>query len=76
MTNHARSFGGPQTIAGAYAKIESHEELCNERLEAINQKLNWVISGIGAVAVGLFGWMALQLYMLEPLRITAAHLTP
>lgn len=61
-----------QTVAGAYAAIESHENLCAERYRGINEKLHWIMAGMGATLIGLIGWMAVQLYTLEPLRIAAA----
>lgn len=65
-----------QTVAGAYAKIESHEELCAERYRNIHSALEdlkdgieghrktaqWVFRTAAAAAVALIGWMAAQLY--------------
>lgn len=61
-----------QSVAGAYDRIEAHEELCAERYRGINEKLGWVLGGMGATLVGLITWMAVQLYTLEPLRIAAS----
>lgn len=64
---------GDQSVTGAYAKIEGHEALCNERHNTINQKLNGIGAGIVIVALGMLGWMAIQLYTLEPVRVAAEH---
>lgn len=62
-----------QTVAGAYALMHAHEELCAERYKGINEKLGWVLSGLALLFLGLLGWSFVQLYTLEPLRIAAAH---
>lgn len=62
-----------QTVAGAYAKIEGHEELCAVRYAGINGKLNILMTGAVGLIFSLLGWMAFQLYTLEPLRIEAAQ---
>lgn len=62
-----------QTVAGAYALMDSHEKLCAERYKGINEKLHWVLSGLALLFLGLLGWSFVQLYTLEPLRIAAAH---
>jgi hypothetical protein len=58
-----------KTVAGAYQKIESHEELCAERYETIHEKLGDLKTNAGAqnkmllgVLLALLGWMALQLW--------------
>lgn len=58
-------------MAGAYQAIQSHEDLCAERYRGINEKLHWILGGMGTTLLCLFGWMAIQLYTLEPLRIAA-----
>lgn len=60
-----------QTVAGAYAQIQSHEVLCAERYKNIQEKMNWILGGLGIIFIGLVGWMAVQLYTLEPLRVAA-----
>jgi hypothetical protein len=60
-----------QTVAGAYAKIEGHEALCFERYRSINEKLRWILSGLVMIFLGLLGWSMVQLYTLEPLRVSA-----
>lgn len=62
-----------QTVAGAYAKIDGHEELCAERYKGIEWKLHIIMGGLATIFVGLLSWMAIQLYTLEPLRVAAAH---
>lgn len=62
-----------QTVAGAYALMHAHEELCAERYKGINEKLGWVLGGFGILILSLLGWAFIQLYTLEPLRIAAAH---
>lgn len=66
-----------QTVAGAYAKINAHEDLCAERYRGIHGAiaelkgfLRWISTGIVAVLVSLLGWALFQLYTLEPLRQT------
>ena len=59
----------PQTVSGAFDRIEAHENLCAERYKGINEKLDMLIKGSGFVIVGLVSWMAVQLYTLEPLRV-------
>lgn len=62
-----------QTVAGAYQAIADHERLCAERYGGINEKLGWVLGGLATLFFGLLGWMAVQLYALEPLRVAAAQ---
>lgn len=61
-----------QTVAAAFDRIDAHEELCAERYRGINEKLGWIMGGIGATIFGLVSWMAFQLYTLEPLRVAAS----
>ncbi|MDB5433567.1 MAG: hypothetical protein JWP35_4683 [Caulobacter sp.] len=60
-------------MAGAYQAIADHERLCSERYRGINEKLGWILGGLATLFFGLLGWMAVQLWTLEPLRIAAAH---
>jgi len=62
---------GDRSLAGAFAKIDAHEELCSERYRGIDEKLKWIMTGLGVLFIGLLGWMAFQLYLLEPLRVAA-----
>ena len=69
-------MGDRQTVAGAYQKIESHEELCAERYKSIFDGLNELKSDIGGfrslinkvrgggitVLVWLGGWVGVQLW--------------
>lgn len=64
-----------QTVAGAYAKIDAHEEICALRykgiadaLDDLKSWLRWIVSGVATIAVGLLGWALIQLYTLQPLR--------
>lgn len=64
-----------QTVAGAYAKINAHEDLCAERYEGIRDAikdvkgwLRWILTGVAGVLISLLGWALFQLYTLEPLR--------
>ncbi|MDB5431095.1 MAG: hypothetical protein JWP35_2211 [Caulobacter sp.] len=61
-----------QTVAGAYQAVADHERLCAERYRGINEKLGWILGGLATLFFGLLGWMAVQLYTLEPLRVAAA----
>lgn len=65
-----------KTVAGAYAKMDSHELLCSERYKGINEKLNWLLRGVVVLFFGLLGWALVQLYTLEPLRIVAQQQRP
>ncbi len=58
-----------KTVAGAYAKIEAHEELCAERYQDIRNDINdlkGIVEDAGkmlaGVALALIGWGAVQLY--------------
>lgn len=72
-----------KTVAGAYAKIEAHEELCAERYENIHaalgdlktdgkeqRKVQW------GVLVALLGFMALQLWNNNNARLSALEKPP
>lgn len=58
-----------KTVAGAFAKIESHEELCAERYETIHEKLGDLKTDAATskkilmgVLLALLGWMGVQLW--------------
>lgn len=58
-----------QTVAGAYQKIESHEELCAERYASIHEKLtdfkgtlNKIVWGVISILLSVVGFMAVQLW--------------
>lgn len=58
-----------QTVAGAYAKIESHEVLCAERYANIHGRLDLLFKVIGwggalaaTLAIALGGWSLSRLY--------------
>lgn len=62
-------MSGERTVAGAYLKIEAHEELCAERYKNIHGRLDLLFKVIGwggAVAAGLAitigGWGLNRLY--------------
>ena len=57
-----------QTVAGAYQKIEGHEELCAERYKNIGDRLKEMQDAaktqrnlLMGVLLSLLGWMALQI---------------
>lgn len=58
-----------KTVAGAYAKIESHEELCAERYAGIHSSLS-DLKGVAkaqanvqwGVLLALLGFMAIQVW--------------
>lgn len=65
--------GGHQTVAGAYQKIEAHEDLCAVRYAAINVTLGELKQGQKAhsnaawgIVLALLGWMAVQLWSSIP----------
>lgn len=37
---------------------------------------HWIMGGLATLFLGLLGWMAVQLYALEPLRVAAASAPP
>lgn len=58
-----------QTVAGAYAKIESHEDLCSERYRAIHETLGEMKADsktqsrlVVGVLLSLLAWMGIQLW--------------
>ncbi len=58
-----------QTVAGAFAKIEAHEEQCAIRYDGIKDTLcelkadiRLMLKGIAAVLVAVLGWLAIQVY--------------
>lgn len=67
---------GKQTLAGAYAKIESHENECTLRYEALGLAIGGVkgeteaikkgirtgLAMLGSIALSLIVWLAAQLY--------------
>ena len=46
---------GKQTVAGAYAKIDAHEDLCAERYRVINQTLTDMKALVKMAAIALIG---------------------
>lgn len=64
-----------QTVAGAYAKMESHEDLCAERYARINETLGDLKSGakwIIGLLLALLGWFAVQVWDGQKAAIAAA----
>lgn len=64
-----------QSVAGAFAKIEAHEDLCAERYTNIQSAiaemrgwLRWIFTGVVSLLLAMLGWSLFQLYALEPLR--------
>lgn len=58
-----------QTVAGAYAKIEGHEQLCAERYSNIHTgmadmkaTLNKIVWLAASGLLGTAAWLAIQLY--------------
>lgn len=69
-----------QSVAGAYQKIEAHEDLCAERYQNINNTLGELKAGqqdhrraAWGIVLALLGWMAVQLWNGHA---PAAHTTP
>lgn len=67
-----------QTVAGAYQRIESHEDLCAERYANIHSAIGdlktiakWAAGGVVGLMVSLIAWMAVQLYAANNARIEA-----
>jgi cytochrome c-type biogenesis protein CcmH/NrfG len=61
--------GNNQSISGAYAKIEAHEDKCDLRHQTIQSTLtrlesnvDWILRGMVAVLVALVGWLGVQVY--------------
>lgn len=64
--------GDRQTVAGAYEKIEAHEDKCAVRYEAINETLKDLKGSAKqheraawGIVLALLAWMAVQLYTLQ-----------
>lgn len=64
-----RAVTEPKTVAGAYAKIEAHEDICALRYKAINDTLGELkatakshVRAAWGIVIALLGWMAIQLY--------------
>jgi len=60
---------GRQTVAGAYAEIRKHEELCAERYQAIHFKIGlifkvfaWGLPSAAALVVALAAWGLNQVF--------------
>lgn len=58
-----------QSVAGAYAKIEAHEDQCAIRYDGIKDTLTEVktdirlmMKGLAAVLIAVLGWLAIQVY--------------
>lgn len=65
-----------QTVAGAYAKIEAHEDICAVRYQALETTLGELKSSVKGhgraawvIAVALLGWMAAQLWSMNSQRV-------
>jgi hypothetical protein len=72
-----------QTVAGAYAKIEAHEDICALRYKGIGDSIkelkdliHWILAGVAMVAVSLIAWMAVQLFAANNARMTALEAHP
>jgi hypothetical protein len=72
-----------QTVAGAYAKIEAHEDLCAERYKNIHDSMgdlkgliHWIIKGLAGLVFALLAWMAVQIYTTNNARLTALEKEP
>lgn len=67
-----------QTVAGAYAKIDGHEEVCAVRYEGINAQLKslfgWVKMAVAAIVGVLF--MVTCGFGVELYRVQVGKLTP
>jgi hypothetical protein len=63
-----------QSVAGAYAKLEAHEDLCAERLRNLHGRINLlfaVIGTVGAMAAAAGGWAFTKVYESQQLQLTA-----
>jgi hypothetical protein len=65
-----------QTVSGAYAKIEAHEDLCAERYGNIHTTLSELKEGqkghgraAWGIALALVAWMAAQLWSANQARV-------
>ena len=63
------------TVAGVYARIETHEEICAERYAGIRESMSDVKGAIKdqartqwAILLAIAGFLAYQLYVSQPLR--------
>jgi hypothetical protein len=75
-------MSGQQTVAGAYAKIEGHEELCAERYKTINDKLETLFTLIWRAVLGLIAVLftaavgvGVQLWQVEVMHAQAPQQT-
>lgn len=78
---------GKQTVAGAYAKIESHERECTLRYEALGDAIGGVkgeteaikkgirmaLGMLATIVVSLIAWLGSQLYGYVQRDIAAAR---
>lgn len=67
-----------QTVAGAYAKIDAHEDVCAVRYANIHEAIGdlkklvqGIIGGIIAAVLAVIAWMAVQLYTFNNQRLQA-----
>jgi hypothetical protein len=63
-----------QTVAGAYDKIEAHEELCAERLKNLHGRINLLFAVIGAaatMAAAAGGWAFNKVYESQQQQLMA-----
>jgi hypothetical protein len=65
-----------QTVAGAYQKIESHEEICAVRYQALENALGDLKTSIKGynraawvIAVALLGWLGSQVWSQNQARV-------
>lgn len=72
-----------QTVAGAYQKIEAHEDICAVRYESINKTLDELkadVKGsrnvVWGVLISLLGFMAVQLWTGQQDRIARLESVP
>jgi hypothetical protein len=63
-------------------RLSLHEQICTlrykvleEKMDNLGKRLNWMAASVWGLLVGLVGWMAFQLYTLEPLRAAAIMAT-
>lgn len=63
-----------QTVAGAYDRIDAHEELCAERLKNLHGRINLlfaVIGTAGVMAAAAGGWAFNKVYESQQLQMMA-----
>lgn len=53
-----------------------HEILCASRFSEVKNILFWLIGTIAAAALSLMGWMMVQLYTMEPMRMQVTASPP